>query len=55
MVNGYIDYRWGKTSVGLGVSNLFDVKRYAPQPYNGGGAPIPLMGRTVFLKLGYRF
>jgi outer membrane receptor protein involved in Fe transport len=55
MVNSYIDYRWGKASVGLGFSNLFDVKRYAPQPYNGGGAPIPLMGRTVFLKLGYRF
>jgi outer membrane receptor protein involved in Fe transport len=55
MVNGYLDYRWGNASVGLGVSNLFDVKRYAPQPYNGGEAPIPLMGRTVFLKLGYKF
>jgi outer membrane receptor protein involved in Fe transport len=55
VANAFLNYRLGKTSIGLGVSNLFDVKRYAPQPYNGGEAPIPLMGRTVFLKLGYRF
>jgi outer membrane receptor protein involved in Fe transport len=55
VLNGYLDYRWEKASVGLGVSNLLDVKRYAPQPYNGGEAPVPLMGRLVFLKLGYRF
>ncbi len=55
VMNGLIEYRWGNASIGLGVSNLFDVKRYAPQPYNGGEAPVPLMGRLVFLKLGYRF
>jgi outer membrane receptor protein involved in Fe transport len=55
VVNGFIAYRFGKTSIGLGASNLFDVKRWAPQPYNGGEAPVPLMGRSVFLKLGYKF
>jgi hypothetical protein len=55
VLNGYLDYRWGKVSVGLGVSNLFDVNRYSPQPYNGGEAPVPLRGRLVFLKLGYKY
>ena len=56
VLNGYVDYRWTpQASLGLGVSNLLDVKRYAPQPYDGGEAPISLMGRTVFLKVGYKF
>ncbi len=55
VLNGFVEYRWRNASAGIGVSNLFDVKRYAPQPYNGGEGPIPLMGRAVYLKLGVKF
>jgi outer membrane receptor protein involved in Fe transport len=55
VANAYLDYHVRQFSVGLGLANAFDTERYAPQPYNGGGAPVPLPGRTVFLKLGWKF
>jgi outer membrane receptor for ferrienterochelin and colicins len=55
VTNTFVDYSFKHAFVGLGVSNLFNQTPYAPQPYNGGEAPIPLMGRTVFFKLGWKF
>lgn len=40
-------------SVGLGVRNLLDTRESYPQAFAGGHAPLPSMGREVFLRLGY--
>jgi hypothetical protein len=37
------------------VHNLLDEPLVAAQPYNGGGAPLPLLGRNISLTLGCRF
>jgi outer membrane receptor protein involved in Fe transport len=40
---------------GIGIANLLDTDvRYA-QPYRGGGAPIPGLGRRLMVNVGYRF
>jgi len=40
---------------GIGIANLLDTDvRYA-QPYRGGGAPIPGLGRRLLVNVEYRF
>lgn len=55
ILNTFLEYRHGEFFYGIGAANLVDHQRYAPQPYAGGSAPIPLMGREVFMKLGFHF
>ena len=55
VLNTFLNYRFRKFSVGVGVANLLDSERYAPQPYAGGSGPLPLKGREVFAKLQLQF
>jgi len=55
VLNTFINYRFRQFSFGLGVANLLDVNRYAPQPYDGGSGPLRLKGREIFAKLEYKF
>ena len=55
VLNTYIEYRWKSASIGAGVRNLLDEDLKVGQSYNGGNAPLPLLGRTYFLQLGYKF
>jgi hypothetical protein len=55
ILNTFVNYRVGHFSFGIGLANLLDQERFAPQPYNGGSAPLPLKGREVFAKITYRF
>ena len=55
VLNTFINYRFHQFSFGVGVANLLDVDRFAPQPYAGGSGPLPLKGREVFVKLGFKF
>lgn len=55
VVNTFVNYQYRRYSFGIGVANVFDVDRYAPQPYAGGSAPVPLKGREGFVKLGITF
>lgn len=54
--NLFVAYRPSpNSSVGLGVSNLANKAWYAPQPYNGGEAPLPLPGREFYAKFSITF
>lgn len=55
IMNTFLNYKFKYASIGLGVQDLLNVNRYAPQPYAGGSGPLPLKGREVFLKLQYTF
>ena len=55
VLNTFLNYRYHQFSFGVGVANLLDVDRFAPQPYAGGSGPLPLKGREVFVKLGFTF
>ena len=55
VLNTFLNYRYHQFSFGVGVANLLDVDRFAPQPYAGGSGPLPLKGREVFVKLGFKF
>jgi hypothetical protein len=39
--------------LGLSVNDLLDSRDVFVQPYRGGHAPLPGVGRQVFLSLGY--
>ncbi len=54
-INTRIEYRTGAVTLAAAIRNLLDESRLAGQPYNGGGAPLPLLGRNFMLTLGYRF
>ena len=55
ILNTFINYQFKHFTAGLGVANLLDQDRYAPQPYAGGTGPLPLKGREFFLKLAFKF
>jgi len=55
VMNTFLNYRFRQFSFGVGVANLLDVNRLAPQPYAGPSGPMPLMGREVFARLGFQF
>ena len=55
VLNTFVNYKFKHFSLGIGVANLLDQNLYAPQPYNGGSGPLPLMGREFFAKLGFTF
>ena len=55
VLNTFLNYRYHQFSFGVGVANLLDVDRFAPQPYAGGSGPLPLKGREVFAKVGFKF
>jgi len=55
VLNTFINYKFKYYSAGLGVANLLDESLYAPQPYNGGAAPLPLKGREFFVRLAINF
>jgi outer membrane receptor protein involved in Fe transport len=42
-------------NVSLGVYNLFGTNFAFVQPYTGGHAPLPALGREVMLRVGYLF
>jgi outer membrane receptor for ferrienterochelin and colicins len=42
-------------NLSLGLYNLFNTNYAHVQPYNGGNAPIPSLGREVLLRVGYTF
>ncbi len=44
-----------KMTYSIGVANLFDSDVDYIEPYMGGSAPIPGLGRSLFLRLAYRF
>jgi outer membrane receptor protein involved in Fe transport len=54
-LNTQLEYRSRSLTIGVGVHNLLDEPLVAAQPYNGGGAPLPLLGRNISLTLGCRF
>ncbi len=51
----YIEYRWRQMSFGFGVRNLLDENLELGQAYNGGNAPLPLLGRNYFLAVACSF
>lgn len=55
VLNTFANYTFGHWSYGLGVSNLLNVSRFAPQPYTGGTSPLPLRGREVFGRVRFSF
>jgi outer membrane receptor protein involved in Fe transport len=55
VVNTFLEYRVSRFSYGVGVANLLDEERWAPQPYAGGSGPIPLKGREYFARLAISF
>ncbi len=55
ILNTFLSYRFHQFTFGLGMANLLDENRFAPQPYNGGVAPLPLKGREVFAKITFNF
>ena len=55
VLNTFVNYRVRQFSYGVGVVNLLDEERFAPQPYNGGSGPMPLKGREVFARLAFEF
>lgn len=42
-------------NVSLGVYNLFGTDYRFVQPYTGGHAPLPALGREILLRIGYLF
>ncbi len=42
-------------NLSLGLYNIFNTAYSHVQPYNGGNAPIPALGREVLLRVGYTF
>jgi outer membrane receptor protein involved in Fe transport len=54
-LNTLLEYRGRAVTLGVAVHNLLDEMLVAGQPYNGGGAPLPLPGRDVSLTIGYKF
>jgi hypothetical protein len=54
-LNTQLEYRGRAVTLGVAVHNLLDEMLVAGQPYNGGGAPLPLPGRDVSLTIGYKF
>lgn len=55
ILNTFLSYKYRHFTVGVGMANILDQDRYAPQPYKGGIAPLPLRGREVFAKITYTF
>jgi outer membrane receptor protein involved in Fe transport len=55
ILNTFVNYKFKHFSAGLGIANLLDQTRYAPQPYAGGSGPFMLTGREIFAKLGFTF
>jgi outer membrane receptor protein involved in Fe transport len=55
VLNTFINYKFKHFSTGLGIANLLNETRYAPQPYAGGSGPLPLKGREIFAKLAFSF
>lgn len=55
VLNSFLNYRFQQFSLGIGVANLLDEDRLAPQPYAGESGPIPLKGREVFARLAVEF
>ena len=54
-LNTQVEYRAKSVTLAVGVHNLLDESIVVGQPYNGGGAPLPLLRRNFSLTLGYRF
>jgi outer membrane receptor protein involved in Fe transport len=54
-VNTRLEYRAGSVTLAAAVRNLLNESLLIAQPYNGGGAPLPLLGRSFMITLGYRF
>ena len=54
-LNTFIERRWKSFECGIGIQNLLDQKILLGQAYNGGAAPLPLLGRNYFVRLTYRF
>ncbi|HEX7653698.1 MAG TPA: hypothetical protein VF607_09335, partial [Verrucomicrobiae bacterium] len=54
-LNTYLEYHWGNFSAGVGVANLLNQSLQVGQAYNGGAAPLPLLGRSYFARLACRF
>ncbi len=40
-------------NLGIGMTNILNQKVYYAQPYKGGHAPLPQMGREVYIKMNY--
>jgi len=55
ILNTFINYRWNDLDLGAGFQNLLDQNTQLGQAYNGGAAPLPLLGRTFFLRLASHF
>jgi outer membrane cobalamin receptor len=54
-VNTYAEYRTRLLSFGLGAWNVLDQPLELGQPYNGGGAPLPLLRRNFSITLTRQF
>ena len=55
VLNTMLEYHWKSASIGAGIRNLLDEDLKLGQSYAGGNAPLPLLGRQYFLRLGYQF
>jgi outer membrane receptor protein involved in Fe transport len=53
--NTFLNYRVHQMTFGVGIANLLDQDRFAPQPYEGNVGPLPLKGREIFAKITYSF
>ncbi len=54
-LNTFVEYHWKNFSVGVGINNLLNENLQVGQAYNGGAAPIPLLGRNYFVRLACNF
>jgi outer membrane receptor protein involved in Fe transport len=55
ILNSFLNYTFKHFSAGIGVADLLNESRYAPQPYAGGSGPLPLKGREIYAKLAVHF
>jgi outer membrane receptor protein involved in Fe transport len=55
LVNSYVEYRYKRVSMGLGVANLLNQQRWFPQPYAGSSGPLPGRSREFYARLRAEF
>lgn len=54
-LNTFVEYHGKSVDCGIGIQNLLDEKIKIGQAYNGGAAPLPLLHRSIFARLTWRF
>lgn len=51
----YLHHTKDNFDIGIGINNILNTSVYYAQPYKGGLAPIPGLGRSAQIKISYKF